>query len=224
MYKTELHAHCTPVSGCASVPPEELLDLYCAAGYSALVLTNHLSRQAFTPLKGATWKEKLDYFLSPYRILLGSAKGRIVPLLGAEIRNDENENDYLCFGLTPETLYSFPENLFSMRLSEITALAHDIGCMMYQAHPMRFNMHILDPQKTGLDGIEVHNAHCNHDSHNDIAEHWAKRMQITHVTSGSDFHDAWGNIGGGIETEKPILNNADLLKCLSDNAYRLIRG
>lgn len=40
-FRTELHAHTSVVSRCAQKTPAETAELYIAAGYSSIVLTNH---------------------------------------------------------------------------------------------------------------------------------------------------------------------------------------
>ena len=42
-YKTELHCHTFPASGCADFKPEEVVEIYAKNGYNAVVITNHFA-------------------------------------------------------------------------------------------------------------------------------------------------------------------------------------
>ena len=42
-FRTELHAHTSPVSSCADFPPEEVIRRYAAIGYDAIAVTNHFT-------------------------------------------------------------------------------------------------------------------------------------------------------------------------------------
>ena len=47
LYKTELHAHTCPASKCAHTEPEKMIEQYIQNGYSAVVITNHMSPTLF---------------------------------------------------------------------------------------------------------------------------------------------------------------------------------
>ena len=58
-----------PVSSCGRILPADIVDMYVAAGYSTVVLTNHFSRHTFRPAavaENATWEEKVAFFLSDF--------------------------------------------------------------------------------------------------------------------------------------------------------------
>ena len=56
-YRTELHAHTFPVSGCSQVSPERMADIYAKRGYDGLALTNH-----FLWGKDKNVREYVDFF------------------------------------------------------------------------------------------------------------------------------------------------------------------
>ena len=88
-FKTELHCHNTLVSACGRITPEETIERYLAAGYTSLVITDHISRDTFQSgnYRGeADWDAKVDFFLRSYHALKVAAKGRLNILLGAEVR------------------------------------------------------------------------------------------------------------------------------------------
>ncbi len=222
LYKTELHAHTSPVSRCAHADPETLVKRFTEKGYTTVVLQNHLNRWTFETMSGIGWEEMMRYYLEGYHALRDAARGKLNILLGAEMRVDEFANDFLVFGLTEEKLFSLGE-IFPLRFRELSKKLGGMGCLVYQAHPMRFGMTLLNPEWDGhLDGIEVYNSHKNHDSHNDLALLWAEKLSLPGI-SGSDFHDPEGYIGGGILTEEPVTGMDQLLNILKSGNYRLIR-
>ena len=221
MFKTELHAHCAPQSRCAHADVNALVERFVSAGYSTVVLTNHVSPWNFALREGISWQENVEFILQGYEMLKEAAGERLHVLLGAEMRSRENDNDYLVFGLTEEKLRSLP-CVYELPLRQLTDLLHEMDCFVYQAHPFRFGIMITDPVRAGLDGIETYNSHKNHDSHNELAERWAEMMGLPRV-SGSDFHDPEGYIGGGIRTEYVIDSMDSLMRTLRQNSYTLIK-
>ena len=96
-------------------------------------------------------------------------------------------------------------------------LIHESGGMIFAAHPFRDNMTVLDP--TGLDGVEVFNAHAGHDSRNELAFAFARHHGLTGI-AGSDFHHEWNTPSAGIMTPEPITTNEELLATLRSGTFR----
>lgn len=219
-YKLELHCHSRDVSTCASVDADTIVQKYKQAGYSGVVLVNHLSVYSFGHMKEASWEDKVEYYINGYRKLKIAAEGNDFDVLfGAEVRFHENANDYLVFGMNEEFLRSCGE-VFSMGIGGFSKLAREAGMLVVQAHPFRFGMTVTNPAH--LDGIEVYNGHWGHNSNNDIAAHWAEQYNMI-KTSGSDFHDANQPISAGIITEERITDNTDLIAALRLGEYELIK-
>lgn len=221
LFKTELHAHSFPVSRCAHADAVCLTERYVNAGYSTVVLQNHLSRYNFEKRGTMAWEETVSFFLSGYSELKAAAQGKLHILLGAEMRVDETNNDYLVFGLDEKKLMQLGP-FFSFSTRKLTDALHELGCLVYQAHPMRYAMTLIDPRWDGIDGMEAYNSHKNHDSHNALALQWAKLNDMPMI-GGSDFHDPEGHIGSGILTENVIENMDQLIRILKDGKYEIIR-
>lgn len=94
-YKTELHAHTSEVSRCAHICGEELVEIYEKAGYSTVVITDHMSKRTFPVVKKRKWNEYVDDYLIGYNAAKKAAQGRLNIILGMEISFYENDNDYL---------------------------------------------------------------------------------------------------------------------------------
>lgn len=215
MYKIETHCHTSEVSGCSRVTAEETAKLYKKAGYSAIILTNHFSESTFKHVRGG-WKERIDFFMKGYHKLYNLAVDMDI-LLGMELRCSDSHNDYLVYGITESFLRrhnSSKSSLTGMKVNEASEIIRSNGLLMYQAHPFRNKMKVVDPAL--LDGIEVYNGHKNHASRNDIAEMWADKYHLKKI-SGSDFHYPLHEGRGGILCEHRITNNKELLEVLNND-------
>ena len=227
MYKTELHAHTSETSNCGKTKAKDLVNAYIKAGYSTVVITDHLSTHTYFKYKynKMTWDEKIDVFVKGYNKALEVAKGRINILLGMEMRFDEDLpehdlNDYLVFGVTEEFLRNNGD-LINMDIKSFSELAHKNGLLIFQAHPFRDDM--TRAESTLLDGAEIYNGNPRHNSRNEKAEKWASENGLK-GSSGSDFHQMEDLAHGGIITDTEIKTNEDLLKILKSNNYEIIRN
>ena len=216
-YKTELHAHTSEVSPCGNLTAREVAERYIAAGYTTLCVTNHYCDYVIDNA-GDTWEKKIDHFLSAYRLMKEHAGDRLCVLLGCELRFVGSANDYLIIGCTEEFLRAHPD-LHRMSLRDFSALAHENGILIVQAHPFRNGMTVVNPEY--LDGVEAFNGHCNHHSRNRIADAWAKLYGLIR-TSGTDFHHPEQNADGGIITDTPIRTMEQLVDVLKSGNYTLI--
>ena len=217
MYKTELHCHSASISRCAHASDAVIIDEYLAAGYTTIVLTNHLSTGTFELFSGG-WAEKIRYYIDGYQKLVNAAKGKLNILLGTEINLNNSSNDYLVYGITEQFLLDNP-NILSLNIHSLSALCRKEGLPIYQAHPFRVWMTAVNPSL--IDGIEVDNGNIRQNSSNPIAQQWADRFNLNKIT-GSDYHDPKDLIGCGIETDFPITTNEKLLEVLKSGKYNLL--
>lgn len=224
MFKTEMHVHSASVSNCATVYEEDIVERYIAAGYTSLVLTNHLSRFTYKNKKfdhsADPWDVKIDYYMNGLDRMRTAAAGRINVLLGVELRSNLDENDYLIHGIDEAFLRSFPE-IMDTPIADVVTRVHEAGGLLFQAHPFRNSMRITKPSI--LDGIEVYNGHSGQESRNDIANMWADKFGLRKL-SGTDYHHDHHVIGAGIETEQPITDTHQLVEILLSGKYELIRA
>lgn len=219
-YLYETHAHTSDVSRCGHVPASDVVRNYIALGYSGIVLTDHINHSTFRKMADASWDEKITFYLSAYRIACETAV-QLDPdfrvLLGAELRIDNFDNDYLLFGVDEAFLRAHPD-LMQMDFAQMADCVHEAGILLVQAHPFREDMTIVDWTK--LDGVEVFNGNPSHESNNPIANAWANRHGLL-KTSGNDYHGEFGEHLAGIRTMEPIRDNAHLIRLLRDGAYTL---
>ncbi len=222
-YRTELHCHTAEASTCANETAEATVEKYIRHGYTTLVLTNHFTHGEMEA-HGLTYREEAERVRNAYLKAKEAAGDRLNVLFGAELCLSEARNDYLMFGVTPDFLLSH-EDIFSMRLGQVHDLCHDNGILLIQAHPMRRNMQVIDPED--VDGYEVFNGDMDSDSQNDVALALATYLRESGktliMTSGSDHHNPDHTPTGGIETDEPITSMDQLIAVLRSGEYELIR-
>ena len=217
-YCIETHFHTDEVSPCGRVPAVKGVSLYKEAGYSGVMVTDHISTGYLTDsYPGETWREKIDYYLRGYRAALPLADERFSVMLGMELRFEQNGNDYLIFGVTEEFLY---ENEWFTRLplKKFKELATEKSLTIVQAHPFRNDMTVTDPRL--IDGMEVFNGNKGHDSRNWVAAQWAKRFKLI-PTSGSDFHKEEDLAHGGIYVSELPRDSRALRRFLLRGDYEI---
>lgn len=222
MYKTELHCHSAEISACSRADAATVARRYAEAGYTTLVLTNHFAPFTYNHLGCTDWQGWITRFMDGYHLLREVAPPELTVLFGAEIRLDDNPNDFLLPGVTEEFLRAHPF-LWEMRIEDLYPLARENGIFVVQAHPFRNHMRITPPD--WLDAIEIFNGsaggHYGTDSRNDVAAFWASKHGMA-VTSGTDFHYPEDTINGGICTEAPIRSTKELVRVLRSGSYRPI--
>lgn len=224
-FKTEMHCHSTLVSYCGHITPREIVERYLEAGYTTLVITDHISRDTFQfgNYQGEPdWNAQVDFFLRSYHALCEEAKGRLHILQGAEVRIDRHHaTDYLLYGVT-EAFLRKNAYICSYYLNELSRAAREDGVLIVQAHPFRDHMVVTPPAL--LDGVEVYNGSCYHAAfRGEMAALWAEHYGLI-PTSGSDLHRPDRPISGGIETDEPITSNEQLLEVLRSRRYRILQN
>ena len=217
--KIDLHIHTTGFSFCGKLSAAQIVDFYKQAGYDAIVITNHFnstSKQWFLEHGGTDYHK--SYFDTIRQAAELGEKCGLLVLGGFELRFDENANDYLAYGMTPEQCLDY-EKIFTMTAAEFGAFARENDILFYQAHPFRNRMTVVPPEH--LFGIEVLNTHPRHDSRNDIAEMWADKFKL-HKIAGSDCHQKQDAATSAICTEHQVKSISDLLYVLKNDLYQIM--
>ena len=182
-YRIELHAHTGPASPCGKASPEEAVHLYLDAGFDGMVITNHFSRASYGNISR---EEMVGAHLSDYTRACKAAEGTKLKIyFGAEVRFDENANDYLLFGVDQPLL----EKVYDYLDKGLAAFRAEVklpDSVFIQAHPFRDVCTPADPAL--LDGVEVFNMHPNHNSRPALAALYAKENGLSLTTAGTDFH------------------------------------
>ena len=220
---TDTHLHTTHVSRCGQLEAQEIVAGYKAAGYSALIVTDHFNRTTFDylGLDPAGKGDRVGAFLEGYRRVReeGERQGLRV-FKGAELRFDECENDYLLYGWADELLAE-PEEIFRMGIAAFSPIARGQGALLIQAHPYR---HGCTPAIARyLDGVEIYNASPRHDSRDALAVHYAKEFGLI-GTAGSDCHRNEDIARAGIGTERLPSDSMEMMRLLRSRNFRLLKN
>lgn len=216
--KIDLHVHTCETSPCGKVKAVEMLHLYKAAGYDAVVVTDHFNDYVLEKFPA---DRRIDEYLSGYRTAVEYAKKvGIKVFFGVETCLLGGKDDFLIYGVTPQFLYDNPK-LYALTLAELYDTAHKAGGIVIQAHPNRGYCRQADIRY--LDGVEVYNGNPRHDSHNDITRALADRHPELIPTSGNDFHQIGDEkMGGGIIAE--VRDEKELAEKLKKREYEVLSG
>lgn len=212
-YKTELHMHTKPASGCGHVLPEDAVQLYAEQGYHSLVICNHFTSGL---RKKGDKEQTIATYLEDYERAIEAAKTYgINIILGCEARVFENINDYLLFGIDKEDL-SFVYDLLDMSFEEFSKAFRNEERMIIQAHPFRDDMTPVLPEL--LDGIEVFNMHPRHNSRIAVAAQYACDKSLI-TTAGTDFHRVQDVGLSALLTKTEMKTSHDIVAVLKSGDY-----
>ncbi len=180
LIKTEFHLHTAETSPCGKVPARELVRAFAAAGYGAMVVTDHYLPGMFES------RETRGLFLKGYREARAAAEGMEFTVLpGMEFRFAAADNDFLIYGMEEADFPALPEDLCGYALPDFHAYCRDHGFLVFQAHPFRPWCQVQDPAY--LDGAEVNNGNVRQENNNALALAFARRHRLLEVTGG-DVH------------------------------------
>ncbi len=224
MYKIELHAHTSECDKVAQLSGAEIVKLYRDTGYSGIVITDHYFSLFFEWFKGEfcldNHKSIIERYLAGYYSARNEGeKTGFTVICGAEVRFDNQINDYLIYGLEERDFYKLP---LLNRLKNVDELVETLpdNAIVVQAHPFRDNMTVCNPAP--LFGIEGYNGGTDK-FRNEMAKVYAKHYKKA-ATSGSDFHDVTHLARGGITTNQKIYTSKDLVDVLRSGDYSLIEN
>lgn len=212
IYKYEMHLHTKEFGWCASVYAKDIVDVYYNAGYDGICVTNHYFKEGMNLIKGDLWEDKIDEWLDGYNKAKAHARqyeGFNV-ILGAELKLEEGNEDFLLYGVTKDILVQNPE-VFNLTLKEFYKFAKSNGILIFQAHPFRKWLNLRDVNY--LDGIEVYNGNPRHDSMNSKAYEVANRNNLIMI-AGSDYHEIGDEATAAMKFSYPIYDSVEMANAL----------
>lgn len=217
-FRTELHAHTSPASPCGDFTPDEVVAKYAALAYDSIVITNHF----YPKMRFCDDKEKcIAEYLKDYNeaVKAGEERG-INIILGCEIRFTENFNDYLLFGITPDTL-DMAFDYIDEGLESFSKVFRGNDTVLVQAHPFRDRCVPAAPEL--LDGVEVFNLHPGQNSRVGVTAKFAKEHNLI-ATSGTDFHHEGHEGMTALLTAEEMKTSADIARVLKSGDYLIEIG
>lgn len=215
----DMHIHTAETSKCGWMPGAFLAQLYKAAGYSGIVITDHFHEGYFSSLDCYNdWEKCVDHFLAGYRAAaeMGERLGLDV-IMGAEVRFAENESDYLIYGIDEAFLkrnpymYRLGHEAFFDRFGDEILIVH--------AHPYRNgNTVVFDDC---VHGVEVINGNHRHRNHNDLALALCRREPRLICTCGSDTHRPGDECQCAMALDHRVSDSFGFMDALTRGEYRI---
>ena len=223
-FKYQMHCHTSPCSHCGRINPYDLIRGLHEAGYAGCVLTNHFYNGNCGIDRELPWKKFISFYEKDYLECCKAAEKYGLNILFGIEEHVGSGKEILCYGLTPEMLYSHPE--LKEKSPEIWyKTLSALGVIIIQAHPFRQRSYMPDfgplPEQF-VDGIEVFNF-GNLPEENELAEKYAATRNNFILTSGADAHLSHVLSHGGIITDKRIITSEELASILRNGEYSLIK-
>lgn len=221
-YRIELHAHTKPMSLCCGVYAEELVELYHQKGYDGIVITNHFNNYSLNKKEGLDKEGYIDAFLKDFADAekLAEKYGMTI-YLGCELKFDENDNDYLIYGVNREIL----DKCFDYMGQDIVTFRKEVSLpdsVFLHAHPFRNTVNLVDP--TLLDGIEILNVHPWFNQIPSKTIQYAYENNLKIKTAGSDFHAPDHVAGSALRAKFIPKDSFELAELLRSGDYVLEIG
>lgn len=223
-YKYQMHMHTSPCSKCGKITPRELVKALYDGGYAGGVITNHFQRGNTGIERTLPWEKFVDAYIDDFLELKKEAKKYNLDIIFCIEEGIGGGKEFFPYGLSPEDLKEYSQ-LQRAPLEVWQKIVHECGGLIIQAHPFRRRDYITDVgllPSALIDGYELYN-YCNDPRGNfEAEEHRAEHPEFI-FTSGGDAHDAEVMCHGGIETDKRIHNEKELVEILKKGTYNIIK-
>ncbi len=216
MYYYELHMHTSDTSRCGRSPAADMVAAYRQKGFTGVVVTDHLMNVQSHAEPETDWNRRVEKQLAGYYAALEAGeKLGLTVYCGWELTYQDNAEDYLTLGLSPQFLYDHPW-LERYDIEKYRDAVHAAGGILVRAHPYRRAWYIKKPyvEREGIsDAIEVFNGGNSSQEENDMALAYAQKHNMP-MTGGSDAHHVDETARGYIALEKKAESYAELCEAI----------
>lgn len=216
MYYYELHMHTSDTSRCGRSPAADMVAAYKQKGFTGVVVTDHLMNVQSHAEPETDWNRRVEKQLAGYYAALEAGeKLGLTVYCGWELTYQDNAEDYLTLGLSPQFLYDHPW-LERYDIEKYRDAVHAAGGILVRAHPYRRAWYIKKPyvEREGIaDTIEVFNGGNSSQEANDMALAYAQKHNMP-MTGGSDAHHVDETARGYIALEKKAESYAELCEAI----------
>lgn len=216
MYYYELHMHTSDTSRCGKSPAADMVAAYKQKGFTGVVVTDHLMNVQSQAEPETDWNRRVEKQLAGYYAALEAGeKLGLTVYCGWELTYQDNAEDYLTLGLSPQFLYDHPW-LERYDIEKYRDAVHAAGGILVRAHPYRRAWYIKKPyvEREGIaDAIEVFNGGNSSQEENDMALAYAQKHNMP-MTGGSDAHHVDETARGYIALEKKAESYAELCEAI----------
>lgn len=214
LYTIETHLHTSQGSACAHSTGEEMARAHKAAGYDAIILTDHFFGGNTAVPRYLPWDERIDWFCSGYEEAkrVGDEIGLKV-FFGLEWAWKGTE--FLTYGLDKAYLKAHPE-MEEWDIPTYLTQVRSAGAFVSHAHPFRRADYLKGEPRlfpAYVDAVEIYNCGNAERLYNEQALAYAKYHGLS-MTSGSDGHDAKQMRGGGMRFATPMNSIEDFIRAV----------
>ena len=189
---------------------------YKQKGFTGVVVTDHLMNVQSHAEPEIDWNRRVEKQLAGYYAALEAGeKLGLTVYCGWELTYQDNAEDYLTLGLSPQFLYDHPW-LERYDIEKYRDAVHAAGGILVRAHPYRRAWYIKKPyvEREGIaDAIEVFNGGNSSQEANDMALAYAQKHNMP-MTGGSDAHHVDETARGYIALEKKAESYAELCEAI----------
>lgn len=200
-----------------------MVQAYKEAGFTGLVLTDHFIHGYTNVKQTLPWPERMQCYYNAYwEAKIEGDKLDFDVIFGIEHAYGGGQ-EVLVYGIDLEFLQAHPE-IETATLEEFTALVHNVGGILIQAHPYRYGGWEVPVRLDLVDGIEVYNAGNEPQKNRMALQKAAERTCI--LTAGADSHAAWEERVGttGIALPYRLSDGQSLVEALRKGDHRLVIG
>lgn len=212
-FLVQLHLHTAETSACGQSSGAAMARACKAAGYGAIVVTDHFFNANIGCPRRAPWEDKVEYLFRGYRA--AKAEGDRIGLLvfkGWETNTEGRE--FLTYGLGEDFLLANPD-IASVGVPEYLRRVAEAGGWAVHAHPFRRASYIPDyvPDPGSVEAFEVFNAGNSDPSFNDKARAMARAFGLIEL-AGSDAHTVDEVLKGAMRLPRPVSTLSELVASL----------
>lgn len=198
LFTIETHLHTSQGSACAHSTGAEMARAHKAAGYDAIILTDHFFGGNTAVPRDLPWEERIERYCAGYEEarFVGEEIGLKV-FFGIEWAWKGTE--FLTYGLDKAYLLAHPE-MEDWDIPTYLTNVRAAGAYVSHAHPFRQADYLTHAPRffpEYVDAVEVWNCGNAKAEYNDQALSYAEKYGLAQ-TAGSDGHDAREMRGGGM--------------------------
>jgi predicted metal-dependent phosphoesterase TrpH len=218
----QLHLHTSETSACGLSGGLEMARACKAAGYGAIVVTDHFFNANIGCPKELPWADKVEYLFRGYRA--ARSEGDRIGLAvfkGWETCTEGRE--FLTYGLDEDFLLANPD-IAELGVAEYLARVAAAGAWVVHAHPFRRASYIPEfaPDPASVEAFEVFNAGNRDPSFDAKALAMARQYSLIEL-AGADAHSCGEVASGAMRLPRPVGSLTELIAALRGGEGRIVR-
>ncbi len=213
LYTIETHLHTCQGSACGRSTGAETARAHKAAGYDAIIITDHFFGGNTAVPRDLPWEERIEMYCSGYED--ARAEGDRIGLhvfFGLEWCWKGTE--FLTYNLSKEYLLAHPE-MEEWDIPTYLTNVRAAGAFVSHAHPFRQAPYLKGEPRLipeFVDAVEIYNCGNAERLYNEQALEYARFHHLA-MTSGSDGH--WtGDMRGGMRFATPMNTIEDFIRAV----------